>query len=363
MFIKQLGLLPLLAVVGLAVSCVGKRKLLEQEDNGSIIFNVEGVEKLDPQTQQFHVEVVRLETVDSLVGQVERTSDFEIQGEIVMTDINLGPKEFKLSVIAKDASGKAFYSGSGKHVVEPGTQKLSQPIALKKVEFAGQLISVQAKLSLTLGSGSTTTTPKEIVLSDAAKAVLAKGKCASCHNPDNEDNEKIYLDKFPFTSDKKGLTSLEKVVEAVAKAIDPALDPKDDVEDMPKGDATLDATDIATFTTWYKSLSAPVTTTPVGDISALPIDLVEITWKAEKYDFLVGKAALTQVSPGIFEGPVANVPAGENILATVTVSNGGQAYAKDLPLALSKVEQGKALDYQAQIAKPQTSVSIDVVIE
>jgi hypothetical protein len=362
MFVNQMNLLPLLAILGLSVSCGQARKILPEGDDGAVVFNVEGIEKLDAGKQQFHVEIVKLDTLDSLAGTVERKVDFEIQSEITMTEIDLGPKEFQLSVIAKDGSGTVFYYGTGKHLVRPGTQKIDQPIALKKKEFGGQLVSVNGRIQLSLGTGAAAGSG-DIVLPDNVKAVLAKGNCAGCHNPTNKNNEEIYLDKFPFTSDRSKLDSLEKIIEIMAQAIDPALDPDDDIDDMPEG-TSLDAADIAIFTAWYKSLSAPAAPNPTtGDISTLPIDLVEITWKAEKYEFISGKTTLSKVATGLYEGQFANVPVGENLVATLTVGNAGQTYVKDAVLTVIKVEGGKALEYQAQIPKPGTSVSVDVVIQ
>jgi hypothetical protein len=332
--------------------CLGPRKVPE---NASVVFNIEGIEKLDPQTQVFKIEVVKLPVLDALAGEVEKSLNIEIKSELEVSNIKSGPTEFKISVVGKADAAKVYYYGGGRHQVRPGSQKMDNPIVLKKVDFQGDLITLPVRVTLSLAGAQAV--PVEITAE--AKAVVEKGNCKLCHNQGSASSE-FHFEAFPYKSKRSGLETLPKVIEKMAMAIDPALDPQQQVKNMPPAD-NLTPDDKAAFTAWYKSVSA--TNNVPGEIATLGIDRVTLSFHAERFPYLSGEASLTQKSPGVFEGTMANIPTGENIVATLTVAKGQVLYLDKGPLAVIKPVVGQTIEYSAEVANQDGSVDIDVEIE
>ncbi|MGE0172479.1 MAG: hypothetical protein AB7T49_06840 [Oligoflexales bacterium] len=341
-----------LLLMGFSASCMKPISAKEDGATGSVIFGVSGLDKLDPQIHRFKVEVASLQTMQALVGENEQSLTFDLKEELVIDGINIGPKEFKVSVVDKDDSSKAYYSGTARHWVQIGSQKIAQPVVLKKINLEQNLIDLVANVKLRLDSKE----PKEIVLPDDVKTAMEEGNCGVCHK--DGANNKIYLKTFPFSSDRPELNSLPKLIERMAKAVNVDLDPGNEVKDMPPG-PDLSPESVSAITEWYKSIDSQG---DEQDIGLLPIDLVKLTWKAENLD-LSGSVELKKVSPGLYEGVMTKVPEGENILATITVGNGDTMYVTDEALSPKSAEMDKLMEYEVKIPNKDASVILDVVIE
>ena len=127
MFVNPRGaLLSLFTTITMAIFAVGCLNPSgpsgpSGENKGSVLLAVEdpkGV--LNQETMKIAIVVKELESIDEEPGDQPEilASEFEVSAPIILKDLQLGPKEFAISVLLKDDNSE-LYKGSGRPFCKP----------------------------------------------------------------------------------------------------------------------------------------------------------------------------------------------------------------------------------------------------
>ena len=160
-----------------------------------VVFNNSLNAESQPQLE-FEVIVYQLESMDSPRDEatVELRQRFSDSQTLTLQGLTVGAKEFVVKAYANQLE-TVLYQGSLRYQVILGSQKINDPLLLRKINL-DKKVSVSVALTLKIGSdveGGVTYNGKDMI---AEK--LTEYNCAGCHMGENP-SAGIGLDVFPFT--------------------------------------------------------------------------------------------------------------------------------------------------------------------
>lgn len=363
MFVNPRGaLLSLFTTITMAIFAVGCLNPSgpsgpSGENKGSVLLAVEdpkGV--LNQETMKIAIVVKELESIDEEPGDQPEilASEFEVSAPIILKDLQLGPKEFAISVLLKDDNSE-LYKGSGRHLVVPGSQKVDSPISLKRVAVD------QPKTDLNIVFNFTATdVASEVPEQAAALEALEAYQCTLCHQPNSATNAGIILSQVPFQSTNPELNTHGKILARVIAAV------KQEADAVPMPPLPFEKVSQEGVDALQKWSDAVANATSPVDLSLVGATKVSVSIEGEEFlqpqEFDLPVVAGTD--PYTFD--LSQVAYPDQLKATVKIyRDQDQVFEWLSPLSEEISENTTTIEWTTKVSieAPTGDVEIDVIIE